>query len=380
MATFNYSDLEQLYNYFGSSVMQVKVNGKDLAEDKHNLLVSDLEVVNTADYEAAMASFMIYNTYDRNMRQFMYSDVKKYCQIGACVVISLGYELTVREVFRGFISSVGFSMGDDVTGIRITCMDVKGIMMSGNYCKQLNARYYSAAVREILQRTVYEKLQSSEIITSMAGIADTPDKAAADSEEKINDHYIEMNAESDYEFVVKAAKKFNFEFYTLGGNVYFKESRNNTDILIELNSETGLTNLDIEYDITGQVGSVETRNMDVGSNKMYNKKTKLTNLSGKEKSLVSSIEKVYIDPTIRSKEEAEYRAAYLQNDISYRYGTLRAEFVGLPELSPGFFVRVSILGDDTPLDFYLTEVRHVVNDDGYATFVVGKACKMGTVS
>ena len=114
--------------------------------------------------------------------------------------------------------------------------------------------------------------------------------------------------------------------------------------------------------------------------KMYDKKTKLTNLSGKEKSLVSSIEKVYIDPTIRSKEEAEYRAAYLQNDISYRYGTLRAEFVGLPELSPGFFVRVSVLGEDTPLDFYLTEVRHVVNDDGYATFVVGKACKMGTVS
>lgn len=379
MADFNFEDLEQQYSNFEFPTVNIKVDDNDISESKDDFLVTDVEVINTCDYEASMASFTIYNSYSRAKRSFKMKETKKYTGVGSCVVISLGYSLSVREVFRGFISSVNYVLSENRTGIIVTCMDVKGIMMSGNYSSQLIANSYSESVKEILKRTVYEKLQSFNIVTSLDGIEDTPDKDEASNEGKVNDRYIEFVAESDYEFCVKAAKKYNYEFFTLGGMVYFRPAKKNQNILIDLSADTGLTSLDIEYDITGLVGSVEVRNMDVGSNNMFTENKKLSNIEGKAKSLVSSIQKVYIDPTIRSKVDAKNRAEYLANEISYRYGTLRAEFVGIPELSPGYFVNMSIFGEDKPVSFYLTEVRHVVDDDGFATYVVGKAAKMGTI-
>lgn len=384
MAQFDFFDLQTKYSGLVAPLIKILVDDKDISEDKGDYLVTDLEVDNTCEFEASMASFVIYNTYSRPRFNFDYKAVSKYCTVGSTVVISVGYDLSVREVFRGFISNVAFSLQESgASGVRVTCMDIKGVMMSGNYSAQLRSTAYSDAVKEILERTVYEKLRSQDAILSFDGIENTPDKQANSGgdggDNKASDLYLEMVAESDYEFVVKAAKKFNYEFYSLGGNVYFRPAKKNKDILIELSPLTALIDMDVEYDITGLTGSVEVRNMDVGTNDMFKEKKKLDNLEGKAKSLVSSIEKIYIDPTIRSKEDAKYRAEYLSNEISYRYGTLRAEFYGIPELSPGYFVRITIIGEDKPLDFYLTEVRHTVNDDGYRTSVIGKAAKMGTI-
>lgn len=381
MANFSFDDLVTKYKRFEDPILKIEVDGNDIASDNKEYLITDLEVSNTCEFEASMASFVIYNTYSHNLMRFLYKKVSKYCTIGSAVVISMGYSLSVREVFRGFISNISFNIGvDEDPGIRVTCMDIKGIMMSGNYSKQLVATAYSDAVKEILQCTVYEKLRSEEVITSMDGIEDTPDKTAnTGGDKKASDLYIEMVAESDYEFVVKAAKKFNYEFFMIGGNVYFRPAKNCKDILIELSPNTGMKSIELEYDITGLVGSVEVRNMDVGTNDMFKEKQKLSTVEGKAKSLVSSIQKVYIDPTVRSKEDAKYRADYLNNEISYRFGTLHATFNGLPELTPGFFVRMKLIDREIPVDFYLTEVTHVMNDVGYYTTVVGKAAKMGTI-
>lgn len=381
MANFSFDDLVTKYKRFEDPILKIEVDGNDIASDNKEYLITDLEVSNTCEFEASMASFVIYNTYSHNLMRFLYKKVSKYCTIGSAVVISMGYSMSVREVFRGFISNISFNIGvDEDPGIRVTCMDVKGIMMSGNYSKQLVATAYSDAVKEILQCTVYEKLRSAEVITSMDGIEDTPDKTAnTGGDKKASDLYIEMVAESDYEFVVKAAKKFNYEFFMIGGNVYFRPAKNSKDILIELSPNTGMKSIELEYDITGLVGSVEVRNMDVGTNDMFKEKQILSTIEGKAKSLVSSIQKVYIDPTVRSKEDAKYRADYLNNEISYRFGTLHATFNGLPELTPGFFVRMKLIDREIPVDFYLTEVTHVMNDVGYYTTVVGKAAKMGTI-
>ena len=44
------------------------------------------------------------------------------------------------------------------------------------------------------------------------------------------DKTVEMVAESDYEFVVKAAKKYNYEFFVSGGNVYFRKAKEYGDL------------------------------------------------------------------------------------------------------------------------------------------------------
>ncbi len=188
-----------------------------------------------------------------------------------------------------------------------------------------------------------------------------------------------MVCESDYEFVVKAAKKYNYEFFSIGGTVYFRKAKNNTELLIEAAPGDGLQSYEIGYDFTGLVQQVEVRGMDVGKSKLISASRKLNNKlsqGNKAAPLIKNSQKVYIDPTVTSREEADYRAGYLAEDISYRLGTMEAQFVGLPELTPGRFMKIKGLGTAVSNTFYLVTVRHIMDERGYITKVTGKAASM----
>lgn len=385
MASFEYDKLRQKYEEFANPVAQILVNGKDVVQNKYGFSISDIEVEMTSGFEAAIATFWIYGCYDKQASTFRFDDLKKYIFMGSSVIINLGYGIALREIFRGFISRVSFSFheGEDaVPGVEITAMDVKGIMMAGNYSKQLKASSFSDGAKEILQNTAYTKLQSNEIITKL-DITDTPDKKAGGGTsqgDKATDKTVEMVCESDYEFVVKAAKKFNYEFFSIGGTIYFRKAKNNKEILIEAGPGDGLRQFDIGYDLTGLVEKVEVRGMDVGKSKKISASKKLKNKvsqGNKAKPLLSKSQKVYLDPTISSQEEAGYRAEYLMEDISYRLGTLEAEFIGLPELTPGRFMKIKGLGTAASNTFYLATVRHIMDSErGYVTKVVGKTASV----
>lgn len=383
MAAFEYDSLKTRYENFEHPITVITINGNKLSENTCGFAVSDIEVEMTSGFEAAMATFWIYNCYNQETCQFEFNNLKKYIFLGSSVIISLGYGIHAREIFRGFISKVNFSFRQgEMPGVELTAMDVKGIMMAGNYSKQLKATCFSDGVKEILQKTAYTKLQSSEIITKL-DITDTPDKSqkgGTSQGNKASDKTIEMVCESDYEFVVKAAKKFNYEFFSIGGTVYFRKAKNNEELLMELGPGNGLRSFDIGYDLTGIVEKVEVRGMDVGKSKMISSSKKTQNKlsqGNKAKPLISKSQKVYIDPTISSKEEAGYRAEYLMEDISYRLGSLEAEFIGIPELTPGRFLKLKGLGTGASNTFYLTRVRHILEGEkGYSTKVEGKAASM----
>lgn len=382
MAAYDYQELKKKYEDFSHPILHMQINGKDFSENKAGLQISDVEVEMTSGFEASIATFWIYNCYDRITCEFAFDDLKKYICMGSCVVISMGYAGCAREIFRGFISGVNFVFRqEDIPGVEITAMDVKGIMMAGNYSRQLKATSFSEAVKEILDKTAYVRLQSNEIITGLE-ITDTPDHdrtGGAGGGEKASDRTLEMVCESDYEFVVKAAKKYNYEFFSVGGTVYFRKAKNNTELLMEAAPGDGLQSYEIGYDFTGIVQQVEVRGMDAGKSKLISSSKKLNNKlsqGNKAAPLVKGSQKVYIDPTVTSREEADYRAGYLAEDISYRLGTLEAQFIGLPELTPGRFMKIKGLGTAVSNTFYLVTVRHIMDDRGYITKVTGKAASM----
>lgn len=402
MAGFTFDELNSSYDSFRHPVAVITVGGKDISEDKAPLSISNIEVENTCGFEASIATFWIGNCFENG--SFQFDTVKKYVTLGSSVVISLGYGSNAREVFRGFISRVNFSyLRGEVPGVEVTAMDVKGIMMSGSYAKQLKATSYSDAVSEILENTAYVKLQSNEIITKLE-ISDTPDKKSTTggagglegaagglggaaggiggAGEKASDKTIEMVCESDYEFVVKAAKKFNYEFFTNAGTVYFRKAKDYKDILMEIEPNALLRSVEVSYDITGLAGKVEVRSTDVGNAKAISVSKNIDNKisqGSNAKQLIQNTKKVYIDPTVASKEDADNRADYLVEDISYRYGTLEAELIGLPELVPGRFIKLKDIGPTVSNTFYLVTVRHILNADGeYFTRITGKAAGLET--
>lgn len=374
MAEFNFHSLEEKYGNFKRPMAVVRVREKDFAQNKYGLALTDIEIDLTSGFEAAAASFRIYNAFDETASEYLWERVKSYALLGAPVSIGLGYEGVFETVFSGYIARVNFVFEEmDAPNIKVTALDVKGIMMAGSYAKQIKAADYGKAVEQILHKSAYQG-----IVTDIR-VDRTPDQEEQQGEQKASAATIEMVGESDYEFVVKAAQKFNFEFFTEVGTVYFRraKARDRNDLLIELGPETGIHAIDVEYDMTGLVHEIEVRGMDVGKAKAVSARKKYTKkISGGSlaASLLNESEKIYIDPTAVSAKMAGYRAQSLLETMSYRFGSLYCETIGLPELVPGRFIRLIHLGRPVENIFYLTRVRHIIsNEKGFYTKVEGKA-------
>ena len=401
MATYEYKNLKEKYGEFEGMVVVIKIDDKDLGDPKKGFPVSDLYVDLTSGYEASIAEFTIYDSYDVSTSSFSSnSQLTKYTKLGSKVQIATGYGTNATVIFQGAIMRVNYYFNDnDIPGVRITAMDVKGIMMSSTYSRQLTATSYSDAVKEILEKSVYTTMQSKGIIESI-NVSDTPDKQssgvgsvygdeATDSigsisgtsglsgENKETDRTIEMVAESDYEFIVKAAKRYNYEFFTECGNVYFRKAKSDATTRMVITPNTGMYNFDVSYDITGLVNKVTVRATDAAKAQVIEAAQKNQgNLPSKAKSLIKGNEKVYVDASVTSKEEAEYRAQSLMESVSYRFGSLECEMQGMPEYLPGYFFELSGLGDGIDNVFYINRVVHRVTTQGkYLVKLEGKAAE-----
>jgi hypothetical protein len=298
--------------------------------------------------------------------------------MGTGIRIYMGHGSSMTEVFVGFISGVDFVYNvydEDSNGIRITALDVKGIMMANNSSKRLKANYYSDAVKEILDQTPYQTLKNNNGIVSIT-ISDTPDKPPGGAGGTNVDNRLEMVAESDYEFVVKAARKFNFEFFSIGGNIVFRKAKANTQELGQIVPHHSIISYDIGYDITGVVGEVKVRTLDIGKASKIEVKKKNSNkfsLGSKAKALIKNQSYVYIDSAIESQQDAENRANYILEETSYRLGTLTMTLKGIPEFVPGRFIVLKDFGDGASNKFYLTDVIHEFDGYRYTTSIIGKA-------
>lgn len=376
-------DLDLLYVKYDSyydPLVRIMVGELNIeAEQKYPVVVTNLTVEVTSSFKASIAEFTLSQSYDKNTGAFFSRGLKKYIAMGSVVTIYMGHANNVTEVFKGFIASVNFVHDiyhEETSGIRITAMDVKGIMMANHYSKRLKANYFSDAVKEILDQQVYQNLKSSEGITSIT-VNDTPDKPEGGGEGgEEPDNRIEMVAESDYDFVIKAAKKFNYEFFTIGGNITFRKAKANTQELGEIVPHKSIISYDIGYDITGVVGQVVVRTLDIGKASKVEVTKKNTNnfsLGSKAKPLIADQSYVYIDSAIESQKDAESRAEYILEETSYRLGSLRMTFKGIPELVPGRFIVLKDFGEGASNKFYITDVTHEYTGFNYTTTIYGKA-------
>lgn len=373
---YHYDALKSKYHDFQYPKVCLEIGGVDFIQNKAGLVLGELETALSSGFEASVVTFSYYNCYDFETGQYKFDAYKKFLYLGSAVCVKLGYDNQVTEVFKGFISQVRFVSGKgDPHHIEVTAMDVKGMMMSGCQAMQLTAKSYSDAVKEIFSGQSYQKMASMGIYESLR-VTDTPDKQRQDTQTQT----IEMVSESDYEFVVRAARKYNYEFFVDTGVVKFRKAKDAGSCLISIEPGKGLYTYEIEYDITGLVNRVEVRGMDAGKGSMLSASNKCSNKlskGNKVKSLLSQSKRVYIDAASDSKEEAQYRADSLMEDISYRLGSLECDCVGMPELKPGEFIRIKGLGSPADNQFYLTNVTHSLTDtDGFHTKLVGIAASI----
>ena len=385
VSNLSYTNIKSKYYDFASPQICITMGNKPLRTKGKELVINEIRVELSAGYEASMASFRIYNAYNESTGRFEYDTLKTVLMLGTSVSIDMGYFEVYEPVFVGFVAGIVFGYEyETLPYIEVTAMDIKGIMMGGNYANSCKATSYGKAVKEILSKTGYEKLKSDGGITAI-DVEDTPDAAQSDAQKKESNYTIELVAESDYEFVVKAAKKFNYDFFVDRGKVVFRKAKRDPSILMTLGTGMGMVTFRVEYSLTGLIGNIEARSMDVGGGKVitakdsYPSSGQVISSGGKAKSLVGGGSKVYIDPTIHSQSQAEDRVAFLKEKMSYRLGKLEADCVGIPELIPGRFIKITGLGAPVDNEFYLTEVEHrYTNEEGFYTRITGVSNQMAS--
>ncbi len=521
-AEFEYETLQKEYGNFVGPRANAVINGNSIRDSK--LFLANVVIENTCNYEASIASFCLYETYDIENRKFKTDDFQKMVQLGATVELSVGYEAKETMVFVGYIAKVAFHVDTETPAcVEITALDIKAMMMAGKRSKQLEEEYYSDAIKTLLSDARYAGILSDYAPDLESTIEDSPDKkqgalgaaaaaleqaqqaaiqqAGAALADKVTDTItnglgealdtaaeaaaekaqyaaktaagtaagvamasvpgaagimatvqtamdtidtvtntvstvmdtikqaketeaqikatikqaldakkaaeeaveaalaltappgkptpkpgvikparektIEMVDESDYEFVIKVARRYNYEFFVVAGKPYFRPAKSIKPLLITLNSDNGIKSLDIEYDLTTQVGKVEVRATNPTKGALISSSQKIgTKLSmgSKTKKIVSGAKFVYVDSTLFSQEDAEDRAKAVADEISYRFGTLEMEIVGLPEMMPGRFINVTSFGEGVSNNFYVTSVKHIFDtENGYITRVTAKA-------
>ena len=382
MAEFQFSSLKQDYESFREPKVTVYIDNQEM-NDQQLLTVKNVEVELTSGYEASIATVTLGGVYDDTTRSFEIKKTKKFLYLGSTIIIYMGYATNLREVFRGFIAKVHFIIpsGDteELPSAELTCMDVKGLMMANRHSKKLKALYFSDAVKEILGTySIFQEQGPNGSMFMEMNVGSTPDKPpgadGGQQQQQTTDRRVEMVEESDYEFMVKAAKRYNFDFFVVGKTLYFIEAKKNQTPLIALEPGTGIVSLDVGYDMTGLVKEVTVRNIDMLQGKYIGDKKQNKNkisLGNKAKQFVDKQSFVYIDPTTDSKEEAGYRASYLLEQIGYRLGSISGEMIGMPEIVPGRFITLQNFGTPVNNNFYLTNVRHIFTGGGYKTTFEG---------
>lgn len=352
----DYKKLKEEYNEFKSAAADIVVEGKSLGKLKSDIIAGEIQIELTSGFESSEAVVRLYNCRDEQTGEYRISELKPYIAIGSKISVSLGYIKKVKEVFRGFIAQVQFlNTQEDGFCVEIRAMDVKGIMMANSYVYRMKSGCYSDAVKEILDKPVYKSLKDRDIIGKLK-IEDTPDKN--------KQAQLEMFKESDYDFIVRAAKKWGYEFFTEPETLYFRKGKKDRDNLIEFYAQDEFLEWQISYDIRGLTETVEVRSFDYATGNLVKAEEKFTNkisLGNKAKGLISKTKKVYVDGSIESGEQAGERAKSLKDAMSYKFGSLEAECVGIPDLKPGKYIKIKGLGSPADNRFYIIGVSHTLN-------------------
>lgn len=364
-ATYSMNRFIKQYKTFASPQYSIKVENKNLSAKFCNKnIVIDIP----ASYEASTCVFYITNAFKLQSAQTIELDqeLKREIKLGAKVEVSIGYEdVPLKNVFKGYIDAIYLDYTkDEEICYTVECLDAKGLMMNqfGSEVKT-NTLKYSAAVEDLIKNYgPYVKI-GSNINRTDANVG----------------FPIEQHNESDYDFVVRLAKKLDYSFYIINGELYFepKNKTNKQPLMFEFHINELLLGLKVHSSMRNQVRSVTVRsNNEKNPNSVFESKAAsyhyLAQSGTGQASQISSaitarVTKTVIDPTIDSVEKAKNLADSLMNEITYGLVTATVTTVGIPDFTPGNIVSLKGFGTGFDRDYFVKKVIHKIRHKKYTT-------------
>lgn len=371
---YTYEELSRKYGAFGQPGIHIICEGKSFDENEDGLIIGEAEIELTSGFEASQAVYRIFGCTDSTTGEFLFEKMKPYILLGSLVSVELGYGDELEEVFRGFIARVQFvSDENEFPYTEVNVMDIKGVMMLFGRGGGLQSVNYGDAIKEILGAEIYRGMEEKGLLEKKR-ISAGPEKDAGQEQEE---QKLEVLWESDYDFAVNGAKKYNYEFFTEPGAVIFRKAGEGAGELLTLEPGRGIVSFSASYDIRGIVREIEIRGADSETGGLI---TAVKKCSGKfsygnrTESLLAHSRRVCLDASLSGKTEAAVRADALAGQMASGFGRLECDCIGIPELKPGNYVALHGFGQGADNKYYITQVRHILSEEqGYITRLTGQA-------
>ena len=348
-----YSQLKLKYRNFEAPTARVLVDGVDIVRQ----MGAQLSAV-TADlscgYTASGASFDVAGEYRHAESSFSAKGCAKLLQLGAKVELQLGY-IETETVFSGLVAQVEYRFdAEEEPVIHVECMDAKCLLMKMQRLEIRSEKKIAAVVNALLGQQPVSSYLSGRTV-QLAEAAAEP---------------LQMNMDSDYDFLVRQAQYTGSEFFIFAGRAYFRQPPRAAAPALTLEPSMGVYRAGFSLRGAPLVKKVTVAGVDPSSDNPVRASAAATGSFGKgagPSRMLSGTERTYFDPRATSAKLAADRAQVLMEGIQQQFGVLECQCRGLPELVPGRWLKVQGFQDEANRSFYITDVRHVLHEGGFET-------------
>lgn len=354
--TFDCESLARKYEDFVRPQIQVLLDGREL-KSGDGISLARAEVTVSCHVEPNMAVLSYY--VDRI--DGAVSAMERRLQTGSRVEIKTGYQQVFTQIFVGYLHEIEVSASDEgMVRYELTCLDVRGLMMSSCHYETSGVKKADQLLKEILGRGMYASFLSSKKLSAIdSGM----------------NRLCVLNGESDYDWIRNLALQLHYEFFITGDTLFFRKSREDSSVLTTLTRKFGMSLAQTTVSLSGQTIACEVTGFDRNGQKLSGKAQAVTSgrlFGSRLSSVLSGSTKVYVDNSLETQAQAVYRAKALMGACGDRYCQMRILQIGLPELVPGRFIQVK--EEEVPSlsgKLYVEEVIHMFGEDGYHVSLTG---------
>lgn len=352
--TYDYNTLANKYGNFHLPSVRILVGGTDMVSSQ-NLILTELSVVLSMT-TASSVQFKISNIYNKKNRSFKSGIVDKF-KPGTIVEIALGYYSSVNKILKGFVYMLGAEFGE-LNQLVVTVMDVRKLMMiSGTKHLLHDGKNYSDIFKTIMSG--YSKLCSVQADA-------TSDKLEAPVSQ----------VGTDYDFVMEQLVrrgKSGREFFVVADKAYLRKRPSGGSAIMQLEYGRELLELQMDYHYLDL--NIEVNGYDPYEQAAFSAKAAAKSGEAQASILSPAPVELIADPDADTQEKAKNRADAIAAATVEGAKSGRCVTVGLPEIVPGRFIEVVKLEKLVNKKYYITEVRHRLDNSFFSTeFDMGGWC------
>ena len=356
--SYTFEELESKYKNFKIPSCSIMVNGKDLLKSvfENTGALTSVEVELSADGTAGGCSFTIAGLYNYEHSKWEHNALE-VIKPGAKLSVSIGYSSSLKEIFFGYVDEYTIDFQQDGSPqLTVSGLDGLGYLMS--FREPLYGGNWKAAeiVKSILRKSVDAGFAKEITIGTL------PDFETPILKEQID----------DWKFLNLMAQRCGVSLFVLDGEMIFDNVISHTTPILFLNLNKGMISFQKRVSLAHQVGRVEVWGRDVKQKEIKGKATSLS-IGGSGKSAAELVPKLSgavlreYSEFARTQEECNWLAQNRLNSIAMGLVSGSGLWVGLPELLPGYYVKIT--GGDTATNgsYFVTKAHHIFDENGYRT-------------